>query len=407
MSARPTTFLCIATYFKGIDFIKACKALGNHVFLLTTKKQADADWPWEAIDDIFYIENAENSHKNYDAMVQGLAYLMRRHKIDRVVALDDFDVEKGAFLREAFRIPGMGLTTGKLFRDKLAMRIQARDAGIAVPPFSALFNDEEVNHYLGTVPGPWVIKPRSEASAVGIKKVSSAAEAWAVINELGEDRYRYLIEQFLPGDVYHADAITVDGDVKFCLISKYLNPPFDVAHGGGVFMTQTLARDSAEDQALQSLNQTVLQAFRMQFSASHTEFIQAKSDGKFYFLETSSRVGGAHISDLVYQASGLNIWAEWAKVESAMAKGEEYMLPDLQTKAAGLIVSLSRFEHPDTSSFVSPEIVWRLKKPYHIGFIVKGDDGERIHHLLNYLAGRIRQEFHASLPPKDSLTDNT
>ena len=65
----------------------------------------------------------------------GVAWLMRTHKIDRIVALDDFDVEKGAYLREHFRIPGMGQTTARYFRDKLAMRVRAAEAGIPVPAF--------------------------------------------------------------------------------------------------------------------------------------------------------------------------------------------------------------------------------------------------------------------------------
>jgi nitrous oxide reductase accessory protein NosL len=49
--------------------------------------------------------------------------------------LDDFDVEKAATLREHLRIGGMGETTARYFRDKLAMRMKAREAGINVPDF--------------------------------------------------------------------------------------------------------------------------------------------------------------------------------------------------------------------------------------------------------------------------------
>ena len=35
---------------------------------------------------------------------------------------------------------------------------------------------------------------------------------------------------------------------------------------------------------------------------SHTEFIKSKADGKFYFLETSARVGGANLAELVEAA---------------------------------------------------------------------------------------------------------
>lgn len=388
--------LCVSFYFKGEAFLKSCKEAGNNVYLLTKKSLENRPWPRESIDEIFYLESDANSPENFYNMAQGLAYLMRSKKIDRIVALDDFDVEKAAFLREQFRIPGMGQTTARYFRDKLAMRMKASEAGIMVPPFSALFNDDEIQRYVKNVPSPWVVKPRSEASAIGIKKVHTEEELWPVLNELGENRHQYLIEQFRPGDVYHADALTVNGEVVFCRVSKYMNTPFEVAHGGGVFRTHTIPFGSDDDLALKKLNAAVMRAFGMQFSASHTEFIKSKEDGKFYFLETSSRVGGAHIAELVTFSSGINLWAEWAKIETAMAKGEAYKLPKVRNDYTGLLVSLSRFQHPDTSSFNDPEIVWRMKKDHHIGLIVQSTDYQRIVELMDDYANRVFRDFHAS-----------
>ena len=108
MAAKPVTFLCIAFYFKGIAFLKSCKEEGNKVLLLTKRSLADKEWPREAIDDFFYLEKDDNSLPNFELMMKGLAFLLRSQQIDRIVALDDFDVEKAAFLREQFRIPGMG-----------------------------------------------------------------------------------------------------------------------------------------------------------------------------------------------------------------------------------------------------------------------------------------------------------
>ena len=59
-------------------------------------------------------------------------FLARTRLIDRIVPLDDYDVETAAALREHLRVPGMGDTTARYFRDKLAMRVQARDRGLQV-----------------------------------------------------------------------------------------------------------------------------------------------------------------------------------------------------------------------------------------------------------------------------------
>ena len=396
------TFLCISTYFKGAAFLQACKAAGNTVYLITSKDLESENWPRESLDDIFYVASDDNSLQSHQNMADGVAWLMRERRIDRIVALDDFDVEKAAYLREEFRSPGMGQTTARHFRDKLAMRVQARDAGLRVPPFTALFNNEDINAFADDTPTPWVVKPRGEASATGIKKVHSKEALWRVIGELGNQRHRYLVEQFKPGDVYHVDALSNAGNVLFCQVSKYLATPMEVAHGGGVFRTATVPYGGKEDKALQQFVRQVMDAFGMQSSASHTEFIRCHEDGEFYFLETSSRVGGAHIAEMVEAASGINLWAEWARLESAITRQEKYQLPKRRKEHAGLVVSLSRFAEPDMRGFNDEEVVWKIDKRHHVGVIVQSKKRERIIELLDDYVRRIQRDFHASAPAPDS-----
>jgi len=396
MPKQPLNFLCVSTYYKGAAFLKSCKAEGNNVYLLTKKKLDHEPWPWEAIADTFYIDEWK-----HDDVVKGIAYKFRTIKFDRFVALDDFDVEKVALLREHFRSPGMGRTTAHYFRDKLAMRSKAKIEGVNVPEFTDLFNNDTINEYADRVSPPWLIKPRMEASATGIKKIHSKNELWQVVNELGDERDNYLVEKFAPGDVYHVDGLNVDGKVVFSRVSKYLDTPLEVAHGGGIFRSASSEIGSKVEKSLQKMNAEVMKAFGMQFGASHTEFIQSKATGDLFFLETSSRVGGANLAEMVEAASGVNLWAEWARIETANLRKVKYKLPKINNQYAGIVVSLSRFEHPDTSSFTDKEIVWRMDKAWHIGLIVVSDSSERVLELLDHYTERIGKEFHASLPAPD------
>ncbi len=395
------SILCIASFHKGDDFLRAAKKTGSTVYLVTSKKHEHKPWAREAIDEIFFVQDDEKGNWNMDEVLSGLAWLMQAKRIDRIVALDDFDVEKAALMREHFRVPGMGQTTARYFRDKLAMRMKAQDAGINVPAFSSLFHDADIHAYTQRVPAPWVVKPRSEASATGIKKVYSAEELWDVLNIIGADRHHYLIEQFKPGAVYHADALTQDGNVLFCRVSQYVNTPFEVAHGGGIFRSATVDFGSKDDKELQKMNAQVMKAFGMQYSASHTEFIRCHDDDKYYFLETASRVGGANLAEMVEYSSGLNLWAEWAKLEVAVANGEKYELPKIKNDHAGIVVSLARDQYPDTSRFQNPEICWRMNMEHHIGMIVHSETREQILSLLDDFATVIFRDFHASAPAPD------
>ncbi len=405
-SNRPLSILCIASFFKGEDFMRAAKAEGCTVYLITSSQLKDEQWPHDSIDEAFYVNdiNGEKGVWNMDEVIAGLAWVVRSRPIDRVVSLDDFDVEKGAAIREHFRIPGMGQTTCRYFRDKLAMRVKAAAAGIRVPAFSPLFNDDEINNYLDTVKAPWLIKPRGEASATGIKKAHSKEEAWDILHHLGDRRHQFLIEQFRSGDVFHSDAINMDEKVVFCRNSRYLSTPMEVAHGGGVFRSTTVEFDSADDKELHKMNELVMQAFGMNYSASHTEFIKDRETGAFVFLETACRVGGANLAEMVEMSSGINLWREWARVEAAVARGEKYKLPKVRNDYAGIVVSLSRHQWPDSSGFNDAEIVWRMNKEHHIGLIVQSKKAARVLELLDTYTHRVFNDFHAAAPISDRPT---
>ncbi|PMD99435.1 ATPase [Siphonobacter sp. BAB-5405] len=398
----PFSFLCIATYFKGNEFLKSCKEAGNTVYLLTEKKLEHKPWLRSHIDELFFVETPDQGVLDLNETAKGLAYVLRSRKIDRIVALDDFDVEKGAFFRETFRLPGMGQTVARYFRDKLAMRMKAAEAGLRVPTFSALFNDAEVNAFADSVTFPVVVKPRGEASTAGIRKVWNKDELWQVIHSLGDRRHEFLVEQFKPGHVYHVDALTYQGKVLFNWVSQYLSTPMEVAHGGGVFRSVTTPFGSAEERALRTFNEKLLTAFGLEYSASHSEFIQCHEDGEFYFLETASRVGGAHLAEMVEAASGINLWREWARIETATVEGTPYELPELKPAYSGIIISLAREQWPDLSEYVAPEIGWRMQEEYHVGLIVQSENRDRILELLDQYTTKIYAEVHASAPVRDT-----
>lgn len=395
---RPPTVLCVVTFEKGQEFLRECKRLGCHVLAVTMEKLRDADWPREYVDEFFYLPD---DYKRED-LVRGVSYVARTREIDRIVALDDFDVETAAALREHLRIPGMGDTTARYFRDKLAMRVKARDHGILVPEFIHVLNHERLREFTQRVAPPWVLKPRSEASAVGISKVNSAEELWPLLEKLGDRQSFYVLEQFIPGDIFHVDSIVSEREVVFTAVSKYGKPPMEVAHGGGVFLTRTVSRKTADAQALDSLNHELVRTLGLARGVTHTEFIKG-GDGRFYFLETAARVGGANIAEVVEAATGVSLWREWARIEVAGEHGH-YDAPATREGYAGIVISLARQEWPDTSSYDDPEIVFRLRKLHHVGLIVASHDPERVEWLLNSYARRMLEEFSATMPSPDKPT---
>ena len=400
-SAQPLTLLALASYEKGHAFLREAKRQGARVLLLTSESlRQSARWPAESIDRMVYIPDVDKKW-NRQHTLNTVAYLARTEQIDRLVPLDDFDLELAAFLREHLRIPGMGETTTRHFRDKLAMRMKAQTAALPIPRFVHVLNHQRVHEFTQTVTPPWVLKPRFLAGTIGIHKVGTAEELWSLINALGDEQSNYLVEQFIPGGICHVDSIVDHDHILFSVASRYGRPPLDVSQSGGIFTTRLLERGSPLAQGLLRQNQLVLAALGLKRGISHTEFIVAEADGKIHFLETSARVGGAHIADLMEAATGINLWAEWASVE--LAGGEKpYTVPPQRSDYAGLLVSLAKQEHPDTSAYHDPEIVWRMDKRHHVGFIVRSHRHARVAELLDDYARRAQDDFNAFMPAPGS-----
>src|SRR5438270_12897048 len=101
--AGPRTILALSSYFKGNRFLQACKQAGWRVLLLTLESRRHEAWDRDALDDIYFMPAFDPLRP----VIDGVAYLMRATRIDALVALDDFDVEVAAALRDHFRLDGL------------------------------------------------------------------------------------------------------------------------------------------------------------------------------------------------------------------------------------------------------------------------------------------------------------
>jgi hypothetical protein len=415
-SETPLNIVCLATYFKGGDFLRECKRLGCNVILITKERMLQEDWPRDSLDDLIAVPNDAGP----PLMIDLVAFIGRKLKVDRVVALEEFDVMTAGLIREHFCLPGMSSSTAKTFRDKFRMAEAARAAGIVLPDFVPLINAGEVRDFMERVPPPWIVKPRSDVSAIGIRKVNEPDEVWNLICEMNERenlRERasyYLLAQFIAGEVFHVDSLVGDGRVLFAGANRYGRPPLEVAHGGGAYVSRTVAHRSEDEKKLFAINRQLVKALKHERGAAHAEFIKSDADGKFYFLEIAARVGGAYIADVLEAASGLNLWREWARLEVADGRRRQELeagnTPDSESKLdmkvkplrneyAGIVLSLSRQDTPDTSAYDDAEIVYRVKKDHHAGLIVRSKKRERVEELLAQYAERFVDDFVAVVPP--------
>ena len=389
------TIVCLASFFKGVPFLRECRQQGWRVALLTQEK-LQQDWPVDCYDELLTVPD----RLEIEAYLHAVTEFARTHKPARIVALEESDVITAARIREHLCLPGLDTTTARQFRDKLAMRVRGAAMGLPQPEFVHLLNYQEVGEFMDRVPPPWVVKPRADASSIGITRLQHADEVWQLKDALDaraaarERSAYYLLESCIAGPVYHVDALSHDQQVLFAGVNRYGQPPLEIAQHGGVATSFTLPYESAERAALCQLNQRLLRDFGLNQGASHAEFIQSAADGQFYFLEVAARVGGAYTAETLEAATGLNLWREWARVETA----QTYQLPPTRQTYSGLAVSLARQETPDTSAYTEPEIVYRVAKPWHVGLVVQSPRYSRVQELLAQYEQRFQTEFTARAP---------
>jgi hypothetical protein len=393
MANEAPTILCIASYFKGERFMAEAAATGAKVYLLTLAKLLREPWPRGSLQDVFALHDAPKR----EDWLNTVSYLARSVPFDTIVALDDFDVETAAMLREHFRMPGMGDSTARNFRDKLAMRTTARNAGLPVPDFTGLFHDDAVARFCERVPAPWMHKPRSEASAVGITKVQNQQQLWDILRGQGDKRSYFLLESFLPGAVYHVDSLVDDGRIVFAAAHQCGTPPFTVAHGGGIYTSFTLPEGSDDEKALLALNERLIPTLGLKRGSCHAEFIKSAS-GEFHFLEAGARVGGVHIAELVECTRGINPWAGWAELEVAHLRGEKWKMPTGFRKQGALINTLARTESVDYKSLGLEGIAYEVKEKYHAGLVVVADTHEEMCARRDAVVRKFASEINAVLP---------
>ena len=398
--------VCIASEFKGNEFYEECHEAGWHVTLVTRENLLDSPWSWTALSEVKTVSN-QATEEDY---VRAVTNLAGQHPIHRIVGIDEFDVLTAAKAREHLQIEGMSNSHALRFRDKLRMRHLAEDIGMPCPAFTGVFNPDEINAYLERVPAPWIIKPRTEVNAFGIRRCDTPEQIWESLGEFDarntwrDHPSQFLIEKFVEGNVFHVDSVIENGKIVVCGVSQYGTTPMKVSHSGGVFTTSIVPYKSPERKELEKLNTKLIKGFEHNRGIAHAEFLQSSETGEFFLLEIAARVGGAYIANVLEQACGFSLWREWAKLTIA-TKEKPYKAPKIRKEYAGITLALAKEEQPDTSHYTDAEIVYRVSKPKHVGLIFHSNKNERVIELMKVYTERISQDFLAVAPVKERYDD--
>ncbi len=371
-ASQGRTILCVSRVKAGRAFMEEAARLGCRVLVLTEDAALKDRFP-ECVGRIVTVRSLQD----WNAVASVVSRLYREEAIDRVVPMLEAQVELAARIRQLLGVPGQTPEQARLFRDKLAMRMTALGAGIPVPYFAPALDRERVNSLLESVAPPYMLKLRDGLGSQNVTRIDSRAQLMPAIIAKGPRIDDYLVEQYIPGEVYHVDSVVEGGKIQFSLASRYGLPLYDVLQGGN-FVTYTVARGSQLEAQLLKINAKVVKAFGLQRGVTHIEFIRSAETGELYFLEAANRIPSARIPMVVNEASGVCLYHELAKLEAHDA----YQPPKPKEGHAGFITTVPKHGAVRLDAFKDKEIVWRSADPFQPGLIIRSDDAKRVEKLL-------------------------
>ncbi|MDE3199396.1 MAG: ATPase [Acidobacteriota bacterium] len=388
MESGDQRFLCLASREKGHDFLRECAELGVKTTLLTLESLRET-WPSGISDDLICIP--ENLTRQQ--LINTVSYKAREQRFDRVIALDEADQESAAALREHMCLPGLNLSTAAQYSDRLAMRTSAQEMGLRVTPFCRVLNYDEVRSFIEQVPAPWLLKPRTPVVGRSLRHIDDSGQLWSALEELGDLQSHFVLEKFIPGDIFHVDAILHHGRVVFSIVHQNGRPPMQERPDGGILTTRTVDRASRDWLELSALNSSLVPNLGMKYGLTQARFVRSQEDGEYYFLEIAARVGSLHVVDLIEAATTVNLWHEWARLEVANLRNDHYAEPKYRELYAGSILCNAVLEENDINQFKAPEIVKHFCRSREAGLIIRSAVHLRIKDLIDQYGPEFSTKF--------------
>lgn len=232
---------------------------------------------------------------------------------DRVETLWEPAVLLAARLREAFGTPGLSYDEALCFRDKDRMKQAVSAAGLRTPRHQRASSGKECGEAAESVGFPICLKPIAGAGSENTFRADSMNDLEAALDKAGRER-EYNVEEFIDGDEYTFDTISIDGRIVYESLSWYRPRPL-IGRSVEWISPQTVTLRDFEAPHLaagRELGRNVLRALKQQTGFAHMEWYR-KSDGEAVFGEIAARPPGAHTVDTMNFASDIDLFTGWAE----------------------------------------------------------------------------------------------
>ncbi len=237
------------------------------------------------------------------------------HRIDRVESNWEPLMVLAARLREALGATGLTVEQTLPFRDKEAMKRRLDAAGIRTPRHESSTTIAGCWAAAERIGFPLIVKPIAGAGSADTYRCDSADDLREVLPLLRHVR-EVSVEEFVDGEEFTFDTITIGGEVKYWNVAWYRPRPL-VARTNEWISPQVVALRRPDQPELAGgvqMGFEVIRALGFETGFTHMEWYR-KADGEVVFGEIGARPPGARTVDLMNFASDVDLFAGWAEAE--------------------------------------------------------------------------------------------
>ena len=275
-----------------------------------------------------------------DAVIASLRNRLRGRNLDRIECLWEPGIMLAARLRETFGVTGLDTGQAERFRDKELMKQALDQAGIRTPRHVAATTVVAIWEAAEMIGYPIILKPIDGAGSADTYRVRDAEELKSVM-----PRLRHVptvsVEEFVDGEEFTFDTITVNGKIAYYNIAWYRPRPL-VARSNEWISPQVIALRNVDQADLRGgvkMGFDVIKALEFDTGFTHMEWYR-KADGEVVFGEIGARPPGAHQVDQMKYVCDFDVFREWA---NAVTKGRisdgiksKYNVANIYKRARGV-----------------------------------------------------------------------
>jgi hypothetical protein len=230
-------------------------------------------------------------------------------------ALEQLQVPLGE-VRDALGIEGMGAEAAKNFRDKARMKSVLQRAGVPCARHQRVTGEADAWQFAREVGYPLVLKPTAGAGAKSTYRVSDDAELRSALASVRPSEERQaVIEEFVTGDEFSFDTVSLRGKPVWHSLSHYLPAPLHVVDNPWIQWCVLIPRETGHPR-FDDIRRTAFRALEvlgMGTGLSHMEWFR-KADGSVMISEVGARPPGAQITSLISYAHDVDFYKAWARL---------------------------------------------------------------------------------------------